>query len=66
MAKLLDKLHAEFTKSRACRSQDNALVEGRARWLRAVVRKLIGYGYIAGARRSESALEMVQRLPFDV
>jgi hypothetical protein len=38
-------LHAEFTKSRACRSQDNALVEGKNG---AVVRKLIGYGYIAG------------------
>ena len=28
VAKLLGKLQAEFTKSRACRSQDNALVEG--------------------------------------
>ena len=37
--------HAEFTKSRACRSQDNALVEGKNG---AVVRKHIGYGYIAG------------------
>jgi len=45
VAKLLEKLHAEFTKSRACRSQDNALVEGKNG---AVVRKLIGYGYIAG------------------
>lgn len=45
VAKLLGKLHAEFTKSRACRSQDNALVEGKNG---AVVRKLIGYGYIAG------------------
>ena len=45
VAKLLDKLHAEFTKSRACRSQDNALVEGKNG---AVVRKLMGYGYIAG------------------
>jgi hypothetical protein len=45
VAKMLDKLHAEFTKSRACRSQDNALVEGKNG---AVVRKLIGYGYIAG------------------
>jgi len=42
---MLEKLHAEFTKSRACRSQDNALVEGKNG---AVVRKLIGYGYIAG------------------
>jgi transposase InsO family protein len=45
VAKMLRKLHAEFTKSRACRSQDNALVEGKNG---AVVRKLIGYGYIAG------------------
>lgn len=45
VAQLLKKLHAEFTKSRACRSQDNALVEGKNG---AVVRKLIGYGYIAG------------------
>ena len=44
-AQMLDKLHAEFTKSRACRSQDNALVEGKNG---AVVRKHIGYGYIAG------------------
>jgi hypothetical protein len=44
VAKLLDKLHAEFTKSRACRSQDNALVEGKNG---AVIRKLIGYGHIA-------------------
>jgi transposase InsO family protein len=43
--KLLEKLHAEFTKSRACRSQDNALVEGKNG---AVIRKHIGYGYIAG------------------
>ena len=45
VANMLEKLHAEFTKSRACRSQDNALVEGKNG---AVVRKLIGYGYIAG------------------
>jgi hypothetical protein len=44
VAKMLGKLHAEFTKSRACRSQDNALVEGKNG---AVVRKLIGYGFIA-------------------
>ena len=43
MAKLLNKLRAEFTKSRACRSQDNALVEGKNG---AVIRKLIGYGHI--------------------
>jgi transposase InsO family protein len=45
VAKLLGKLHAEFTKSRPCRSQDNALVEGKNG---AVIRKLIGYGHIAG------------------
>lgn len=45
VAEMLEKLHAEFTKSRACRSQDNALVEGKNG---AVVRKHIGYGYIAG------------------
>jgi transposase InsO family protein len=45
VAKMLEKLHAELTKSRACRSQDNALVEGKNG---AVVRKLMGYGYIAG------------------
>lgn len=41
---MLEKLHAEFTKSRAYRSQDNALVEGKNG---AVVREVIGYGYIA-------------------
>lgn len=45
VANMLGKLHAEFTKSRACRSQDNALVEGKNG---AVIRKHIGYGYIAG------------------
>ena len=45
VAHMLRKLHAEFTKSRACRSQDNALVEGKNG---AVIRKLIGYGHIAG------------------
>jgi len=45
VAKMLEKLQAEFTKSRACRSQDNALVEGKNG---AVIRKLIGYGYIGG------------------
>jgi hypothetical protein len=43
VAKLLEKLRAEFTKSRANRSQDNALVEGKNG---AVIRKLIGYGHI--------------------
>ena len=45
VAQMLGKLHAEFTKSRACRSQDNALVEGKNG---SVIRKLIGYGHIAG------------------
>ena len=45
VAELLEKLRVEFTKSRACRSQDNALVEGKNG---AVIRKLMGYGYIAG------------------
>ncbi len=50
VAKMLGKLHVEFTKSRACRSQDNALVEGKNG---AVVRKLIGYGYIGGEHAEE-------------
>jgi transposase InsO family protein len=45
VARLLEKLLIEFTKSRASRSQDNALVEGKNG---AVVRKHIGYGHIAG------------------
>ena len=45
VAGLLEKMLAEFTKSRANRSQDNALVEGKNG---AVVRKHIGYGYIGG------------------
>jgi len=44
VAKLLNKLLAEFTKSRAYRTTDNALVEGKNG---AVVRKYIGYGPIA-------------------
>ena len=45
VAKMWEKRKAEFTKSRACRSQDNALVEGKNG---AVIRKLIGYGYSGG------------------
>ena len=45
VAGMLEGLRMEFTKSRACRSQDNALVEGKNG---AVVRKQIGYGHIAG------------------
>jgi transposase InsO family protein len=43
VAKLLEKLLIDFTKSRAYRSQDNALVEGKNG---AVIRKSIGYGHI--------------------
>jgi hypothetical protein len=42
---LLEKLAAEFTKSRALHSTDNALVEGKNG---AVVRKHMGYGHIPG------------------
>ena len=45
MARLLEKLEAEFTKSRACHSTDNALIEGKNG---AIVRKHMGYGHIAG------------------
>ena len=44
VAKMLNKLLAEFTKSRANRSTDNALIEGKNG---AVVRKHVGYGFIA-------------------
>ena len=44
VAKLLKTLLIEFTKSRANRSQDNALVEGKNG---AIIRKHIGYGHIA-------------------
>jgi hypothetical protein len=40
---MMKALMVEFTKSRACRSQDNALVEGKNG---AIIRKLIGYGHI--------------------
>jgi hypothetical protein len=43
VAGMLNKLLAEFTKSRSCRSTDNALVEGKNG---AVVRKHMGYGLI--------------------
>lgn len=45
VAKLLEKLLVEFTKSRAYKSQDNALVEGKNG---AVIRKQMGYGHIPG------------------
>jgi transposase InsO family protein len=44
VAGLLEKLLVEFTKSRAYRTTDNALVEGKNG---AVIRKQIGYGPIA-------------------
>ncbi len=45
VARLLEKLRvSEFTKSRANRTTDNALVEGKNG---AVVRKYIGYGHLA-------------------
>src|SRR5450432_3563544 len=40
---MLGKLLVEFTKSRANRSQDNALVEGKNG---AVIRKHMGYGHV--------------------
>jgi transposase InsO family protein len=43
VAKLLKNLLIEFTKSRANRTQDNALVEGKNG---AIIRKHIGYGHI--------------------
>ena len=43
VADLLEKLHAEFTKSRPRRSNDNALAETKNG---AVVRKTFGYGHI--------------------
>jgi transposase InsO family protein len=44
VAKLLPGLLIEFTKSRANRTQDNALVEGKNG---TIIRKHIGYGHIA-------------------
>lgn len=45
MARLLNRLLAEFTRSRPNHSSDNALVEGKNG---AVIRKHMGYGHIAG------------------
>lgn len=44
VARLLEKLLVEFTRSRPNRSSDNALVEGKNG---AIVRKHLGYGHIA-------------------
>jgi len=43
IAEMMGVMMVEFTKSRACRSQDNALVEGKNG---AIIRKLMGYGHI--------------------
>lgn len=43
VAKLLNKLHIEMTKSRPRKSNDNALVEGKNA---AIVRKVFGYSHI--------------------
>src|SRR6202030_2566808 len=45
VARLLDKLRVEFNQSRAYRTTDNALVEGKNG---AIIRKHMGYGHIAG------------------
>jgi transposase InsO family protein len=50
VAALLNKLLVEFTKSRAYRTTDNALVEGKNG---AVVRKHIGYGPIGAPHAEE-------------
>jgi hypothetical protein len=50
VAKMLTKLQAEFTKSRAYRTTDNAQVEGKNG---AVVRKHIGYGPIGSEHAQE-------------
>jgi transposase InsO family protein len=44
VARMLEKLHAEFTKSRPRHSNDNALAECKNG---AVIRKLMGHGHIA-------------------
>lgn len=43
VAKLLDKLFIEFTKSRSRKSNDNALVESKNG---SIIRKIFGYGHI--------------------
>jgi transposase InsO family protein len=50
VANLLKSLMIEFTKSRANRTQDNALVEGKNG---AIIRKHLGYGHI-GAEHAEA------------
>ena len=50
VAGMLNKLLIDFTKSRAYRSTDNALIEGKNG---SVVRKHIGYGFIASEHAGE-------------
>jgi hypothetical protein len=50
VAKLLNKLLVEFTKSRAYKTTDNALVEGKNG---AVIRKHIGYGPVPAKHAEE-------------
>ena len=50
VAKLLNKLLIEQTKSRPRRSNDNGLVETKNGW---VVRKHMGYGYIEASKADE-------------
>ncbi len=57
VAKLLNKLLIEQTKSRPRRSNDNGLVESKNG---AVVRKHIGYGHIA-ARHAEAIQEFYEQ-----
>lgn len=57
VAKLLKNLLIEFTKSRANRTQDNALVEGKNG---AIIRKHMGYGHI-GAEHAEAVHKFYTR-----
>lgn len=60
VAGLLNKLLVEFTKSRPCRSTDNALVEGKNG---AIVRKHMGYGFLP--RHSAAPIHNFYRLHFN-
>src|ERR1700689_384612 len=62
VAQMLEKLRVEFTKSRANRTQDNALVEGKNG---AIIRKHMGYGHIA-AEHAEAVQKFytAQRNPY--
>jgi len=59
VAEMLNKLLAEFTQSRPCRSTDNAHVEGKNG---AVVRKHMGYGLIGSEWAGEIHLFYTQYL----